>query len=208
MERINTRQSANMTQAQYDAFRTEMKRLRKVNHLTAKSLGELVGCSQVHIGNIERGSRYPSKALATDIADVFDLTLADMLKSEDERRLNELAIVGKELMEKRIAKGFKLAEVAGFLGVPKDVYISIENGTTSLTDSQSEALDRLFKVEERVETVEVIKEVKADCPITMWEIDKVLAHITDMDIDVKEQRALFRKLTDVRTQMLEAELFG
>lgn len=208
MERINTRQRAHMTQAQFDKFRTEMRRLRKANHLSAKAFGELVDCSQVHIGNIERGSSYPSDGLAKDIAAVFDLTVEDMCKTQDERKLDEFANVGKELFEKRIARGFKICEVAGFLGIPKDVYMSIENGTSSITESCAEALERLYAVVERVETVEVVKEVKAESPISIWEIDKVLAHITDMDIDVNEQKALFRKLNDARTKLLEAELFG
>ena len=208
MERVNTRQRAHMTQEQFDTFRSEMRRLRKANHLSAKAFGELVDCSQVHIGNIERGNRYPSDGLASDIADVFGLTVDDMCKTQDKRRLDELAKNGKKLFEKRIARGFKICEVAGFLGIPKDVYMGIENGTSSITDSCAEALDRLYAVAERVETVEVIKEVPKESPVSMWEIDKVLAHITDMDIDVNEQKALFRKLSDARTKMLESELFG
>lgn len=206
--RINKRQRMNMTPAQYEAFRAELKRLRKDSHLTCNALGELLDCSAVHISNVERGKRYPSKDLAKDIADVFGTTVDAMCISEGDRRAVELSNNGKDLLNKRISKGFKINEVAGFLGMSREAYMDMESGKCNTPDSIKEALDRLYKVEERVETIEVVKEIPTPSPISMWEIDKVLAHITDMDIDVSEQKALFKKLSDARTKMLEAELFG
>ena len=208
MARFNSRQRAAMTQEQFDTFRSEMRRLRKANRLSAKAFGELVDCSQVHITNIEKGARYPSDGLASDIAAVFDLTVDEMCKTQEERKANELVSIGKSLVEKRIARGFKMSEVAGFVGITKEAYMDMEGGKASVPSSVQEALDRLYKTDERVETIEVVKEVPTPSPISMWEIDKVLAHITDMDIDVSEQKALFKKLSDARTKMLEAELFG
>lgn len=208
MERVNTRQRAKMTQEQFDTFRSEMKRLRKANHLSAKAFGELVDCSQVHVSNIEKGTRYPSDGLAKDIAAVFDLTVEDMCKTQSERKANELVSNGKSLVEKRIAKGFKISEVAGFAGISKEAYMDMEGGKASVPNSVQETLDRLFRVDERVETVEVVKEIPAEPLVSMWAIDTVLAHITDIDIDENAQRALFRNLIDARTSMLESELFG
>lgn len=202
------RQSANITPEQYAKFRTEMRRLRKANHLTMSALAEILDCSQVHIGNIERGSKNPSSALIKDIADVFGTTVDAMCGTKAEHAEAERTANGKKLLERRLSRGFKINEVAGFIGTPREAYLDMEAGKCSIPDSVNEALDRLYKVEERVETVEVVKEVPQESPVSMWAIDTVLAHITDIDIDETAQRALFRELINARTSMLEAELFG
>ena len=206
--RINKRQRADMTAEQFEAFRKEMKRLREESKLTQTAMSELLECSATHVNNIEKGVRFPSDELMKDIADIFGLTVDAMLKDHTERRFDMFAEVGKTFRDKRVARGFSRCEVAGFLGIPKEVYADFEDGKCSIGESRMEALDRLFKVEKEVETVEVVKEVPTPSPISIWEIDKVLAHITDIDLDVVEQKALFKKFSDVRTKLLEAELFG
>ena len=204
MQRVNTRQRANMTPDQYDSFRMNMRAMRKANHLSLTAFGDLLECSAGHLNSIELGKKYPSDALAKDVAEVFGVSVSDMCSSETEKQNN----AGRELLEKRLARGFKINEVAGFLGTSREAYLDMESGKCNIADSIREALDRLYAVVERVETVEVVKEVQKESPISIWEIDKVLAHIIDMDIDVDEQKALFRKLSDTRTKMLETELFG
>lgn len=208
MERINTRQKANMTPEQINTFRMNMRRLRKANHLTRSALSELLECSQVHIGNIERGARQPSDALAKDIAEIFDTTVEEMCLDDSEKHAKELASDGKWLLEKRISRGFKINEVAGFLGTSREAYMDMESGKCNVADSIREALDRLYAIEERVETVEVVKEVPTASPITLETIEKIIPHIAEMSIGKDEQRALFRELSAAKISMQELELFG
>ena len=208
MERVNRRQRANMTPEQYNVFRTEMRRLRKDAHLTCGALGELLDCTAVHVGNIERGNRYPSNELAKDIADVFGTSVEAMCISESDRVNAEMTNTGKELLEKRIARGFRINEVAGFLGASREAYVNMEAGKSNIPDSMKEALDRLYKTEEHVETIEVIKEVPTASPISLEVIEKILPHIVEMDMPKHEQKVLYRELSEVRTKMLEEKLFG
>lgn len=208
MERINRRQRANMTEEQFNTFRMEMKRLRKANHLSAASLSEIVGCATGHIYTIESGKKYPSDELAKDIADVFDTTIEDMCKTPEARSVEQRAEVSKSLIERRIAKGFKMSEVAGFLGVDRTAYMDMESGKASVAESIANALDRLYAEDKQVETIEVIREIPAECPIPLPAIDKVIEHIADMNLDVKDKRALFRVFSDARTTMLEEKYFG
>lgn len=208
--RINRRMRADMTAEQFETFRVTMRRMRKANRLTIQSLGDIVNATPSHLSNIELGKKYPSNELARDIAEVFDTTVDAMCGSTDERKVDtEVAKrIGKAYLEKRLAKGFMINEVAGFIGIPREVYMEFEGGMSSLGDSRLEALDRLYKVEKETITVEVIKEVPSDSPITLDTVNKLLGCVTAINVSKNEQKALFRELSEVRTQMLEKELFG
>lgn len=210
MDRVNRRMRADMTEKQYDAFRKEMRRLRKVNGLTLTALAELAECSSAHISQIELGRKYPSNELAKDIADVFGLTVSEMCGSDDTREINsEIARnFGKAYLEKRVARGFKMSEVAGFAGITKEAYMDFEGGKCSLGESVLKNLDRLYAVEREIETVEVIKEVAAECPVSLDLVDKILGHITDINVSKDEQRNIFRELSEARAKILETRLFG
>ena len=194
-----------MTAEQFEAFRREMKRLREESKLTQTAMSELLECSATHINNIEKGVRFPSDELARDIADIFGLTVDAMWKDHTERRFDMFAEVGKAFRDKRVARGFSRCEVAGFLGIPKEVYADFEDGKCSIGESRMEALDRLFKVVEKVETVEVVKQVS---PIPIFAIDTFIDHITDMNIGREEQMSLFEMLADVKKQEYKTKLFG
>ena len=209
MQRVNRRMRADMTAEQFEAFRTAMRKLRKENGLTLKALSDIVECSPSHINNIEIGKKYPSDDLAKDIAEVFDTTAEAMCGIENERKVDdEIAKrIGKAYREKRLAKNFGLKEVAGFAGIPKEVLAEFEDGKCSIGASVMETLDRLYKVETEVQTVEVVKEVPIDS-VSLDTVDKILGCITGMNISKNEQVALFRELSTARTQILERQLFS
>lgn len=197
-----------MTDEQFRVFRTEMRKLRKRNGLTIAELAELIGASAVHIGTVERGASTVSADLAERIAEAFGMTADEMCVPEEERHMAELEAIGKELRDHRYSRNFGINEVAGFIGVSREIYLEMEAGKCNVADSIKEKLDRLYATAEKVETVEVIKEVPTDSPITLETIEKVLPHIAEMNIDKEEQRALFRTLSEARVSMLEAQLFG
>jgi transcriptional regulator with XRE-family HTH domain len=57
--------------------------LRKARGLSQQALGDLVGCSKVHISGIERGTREFSLGLMRRIARVFSVAPADLLSEDD-----------------------------------------------------------------------------------------------------------------------------
>jgi len=64
---------------------------RQARHLTIKELGDKAGLSEIYVGEIERGQKYPSakvleslaKALEIDMAEFFEL-MAEELRAEQE----------------------------------------------------------------------------------------------------------------------------
>lgn len=212
--RINRRKRADMSPTQFESFRAEMRKLRKANGLTLSGLADLLDSTQSHLSNIENGNRMPSEELAKDIADVFDVSLEDMFVSAKERYIEQCKEAGRDLIRNRVSRGFTINQVAGFLGIPREAYLNYEHGEGMLTNGLKEAADLLFTEATKVETVEVVKEVEvekevpAPSPIGLDTISKVLDHVADMDIDVDEKRALFRELSEIKTAMLEAKLFG
>ena len=147
--------------------------------------------------------------MAKDIADVFGLTVSEMCGADIRRVDSGIAQnFGKAYLEKRVARGFKMSEVAGFAGIAREVYMDFEGGKCSLGDSVLERLDRLYATEKEIETVEVVKEVASECPVSLDLIDKMLGHITDIGASRDEQKEMFRELSEARTKILEAQLFG
>lgn len=208
MDRVNRRMKANMTEEQHIAFRERMHKLRKANRLTLAALAELVECSAAHINQIENGRKHPSDELAKDIADVFGLTVSEMCGADIRRVDSGIAQnFGKAYLEKRVARGFKMSEVAGFVGITREAYMDFEGGKCSLGESVLKNLDRLYAVEREIETVEVIKEVAAECPVSLDLCDKILGHITDINVSKDEQRNIFRELSEARAKILERQLF-
>lgn len=55
---------------------------RKLNDLTMKELGDMVGISVQGIGNYERGDREPSLKILNLICEALDITLTDLLDDE------------------------------------------------------------------------------------------------------------------------------
>src|ERR1700738_4505917 len=57
-----------------------MRRERQVRHLTIKELGEKAGISEIYVGEIERGQKYPSAKVLEGIATALDLDVAELLE--------------------------------------------------------------------------------------------------------------------------------
>src|SRR3989442_13088236 len=57
-----------------------IRRERQDRQLTIKELGEKAGLSEIYVGEIERGQKYPSAKVLESIATALDLDLADLLE--------------------------------------------------------------------------------------------------------------------------------
>jgi transcriptional regulator with XRE-family HTH domain len=61
---------------------------RQYRQLTIKELGEKAGLSEIYVGEIERGQKYPSAKVQESIASAMELDLAELLElmAEEIRR--------------------------------------------------------------------------------------------------------------------------
>lgn len=61
---------------------------RQYRQLTIKELGEKAGLSEIYVGEIERGQKYPSAKVQESIASALELDLAELLElmAEEIRR--------------------------------------------------------------------------------------------------------------------------
>jgi len=57
-----------------------IRRERLDRQLTIKELGDKAGLSEIYVGEIERGQKYPSSKVLESIAQALDLDLADLLE--------------------------------------------------------------------------------------------------------------------------------
>ncbi len=57
-----------------------IRRERQDRHLTMKELGDKAGLSEIYIGEIERGQKYPSAKVLESIAQALELDMADLLE--------------------------------------------------------------------------------------------------------------------------------
>ena len=200
--------NATMTDAEAKAFGAELKRLRTEAGLTGASFGELLGISLGYVSQLERAVKKPSPQLATRIADVFNLTVADMLKPHDERVQEIRRKIGAKLRDKRREKGLAINTIAGALGVLPYVYEEYEKGLCSITDREMDILNKLLGVNEepKVEVVEKVVEVPAEIPAEIYDI--ILKHIKDLQVDEATQRVVWRYFNKVRVDAEERRLFG
>jgi transcriptional regulator with XRE-family HTH domain len=76
-----------------------IRRERQTRHLTIKELGEKAGLSEIYMGEIERGQKYPSSRVLESIATALDMDIADLLElvAEEiryERMPEKLNVIG------------------------------------------------------------------------------------------------------------------
>ena len=57
-----------------------IRRERQDRRLTIKELGDKAGLSEIYVGEIERGQKYPSSKVLESIAQALDLDIADLLE--------------------------------------------------------------------------------------------------------------------------------
>ena len=53
---------------------------RQTRNLTIKSLGAKAGLSEIYVGEIERGQKYPSAKVLESLANALDLDIAELLE--------------------------------------------------------------------------------------------------------------------------------
>jgi transcriptional regulator with XRE-family HTH domain len=53
---------------------------RQIRQMTIKELGEKAGLSEIYVGEIERGQKYPSAKVLESLARALDLDLAELLE--------------------------------------------------------------------------------------------------------------------------------
>ena len=108
-----------------------IRRERQDRQLTIKELGEKAGLSEIYVGEVERGQKYPSAKVLESIAGALDLDLADLLElMADEIR-------GERQPETVEAIGFTLPSTPGQprrLVVKKIVNMLNEGDVESVAD--------------------------------------------------------------------------
>ena len=57
-----------------------IRRERQDRQLTIKELGEKAGLSEIYVGEIERGQKYPSSKVLESLAAALDLDMAELLE--------------------------------------------------------------------------------------------------------------------------------
>ena len=57
-----------------------IRRERQDQHLTIKELGDKAGLSEIYVGEIERGQKYPSAKVLESLASALKLDVADLLE--------------------------------------------------------------------------------------------------------------------------------
>ncbi len=57
-----------------------IRRERQDRHLTIKELGDKAGLSEIYVGEIERGQKYPSAKVLESLAGAMELDMADVLE--------------------------------------------------------------------------------------------------------------------------------
>src|SRR5947209_6752888 len=123
----DTQKSADLQEILGKVIRQE----RQNRRLTIKDLGDKAGLSEIYVGEIERGQKYPSAKVLESIAGALDLDLADLLElMADEIR-------GERQPETVEAIGFTLPSTPGQprrLVVKKIVNMLNEGDVESVAD--------------------------------------------------------------------------
>lgn len=76
-----------------------IRRERQDRRLTIKELGEKAGLSEIYVGEIERGQKYPSSRVLESIAQALEMDIADLLELvageiRYEREPEKLSVIG------------------------------------------------------------------------------------------------------------------
>lgn len=121
-----------------------IRRERQFHHMTIKELGEKAGLSEIYVGEIERGQKWPSSRVLESLAQALDLDIADLLEmvAEEIRGLREPQQVN--------AIGFALPGTQGQprrLAVRKMVNMLDEGDIESVANFSAFLLYKQIKIE-------------------------------------------------------------
>lgn len=72
----------------YLNFRHRLLIERKKSHMTQERLAELLNVSPAHIHHLEKGNRYPSIQLLTQISDLFEISIDYLLAGRNGPQVN------------------------------------------------------------------------------------------------------------------------
>lgn len=121
-----------------------IRRERQERRMTIKELGEKAGLSEIYVGEIERGQKYPSSRVLESIARALDLDIADLLE-----------LVAEEIRyerepEKLMVIGFTQPGTQGQpnrLAVKKMVNMLNEGDVESVANFSAFLLSKQFKIQ-------------------------------------------------------------
>ena len=120
-----------------------IRRERQFRHLTIKELGEKAGLSEIYVGEIERGQKWPSSRVLESIAQALDLDIADLLEMVAEE-------IRAEREPQRVnAIGFTLPDTSGQprrLVVRKMVNMLDESEVESVANFSAFLLSQQIKI--------------------------------------------------------------
>ncbi|WP_052889230.1 helix-turn-helix domain-containing protein [Thermogemmatispora carboxidivorans] len=104
-----------------------IRRERQQRRLTMRELGERAGLSEIYVGEIERGQKYPSARVLESVAAALDLEVAELLE-----------LVATELREASAAARGGTAGLSFGFGRPEPV-----RSTIGTEEKRAEASDSL-----------------------------------------------------------------
>jgi len=107
-----------------------IRRERQDRQLTIKELGEKAGLSEIYVGEIERGQKYPSSKVLESISVALDLDIADLLELMAEEIRNE------RMPQATSAIGFVLPAAPG-----QPHRITVKKNVTRLPEGEVESAD-------------------------------------------------------------------
>ncbi len=105
-----------------------IRRERQERHLTIKELGDKAGLSEIYVGEIERGQKYPSAKVLESLAGALELDVADLLEFMAEE------IRGERQPQMAHPIGFALPGQPRRLAVKKIVNMLDEGDVESVAD--------------------------------------------------------------------------
>ncbi|HLI09648.1 MAG TPA: helix-turn-helix transcriptional regulator [Ktedonobacteraceae bacterium] len=116
-----------------------VRRERQDRHLTIKELGDKAGLSEIYVGEIERGQKYPSAKVLESLAQALDMDIAELLELFAEEIRQE------RMPESTRAIGFTLPTTGGQprrMVVKKIVNMLEEGDVDSVADFSAFLLSR------------------------------------------------------------------
>ena len=121
-----------------------IRRERQERRMTIKELGEKAGLSEIYVGEIERGQKYPSSRVLESIAEALGMDIADLLE-----------LVAEEIRYEREpqqvnAIGFTLPSTPGQprrLVVRKMVNMLDDGDVESVANFSAFLLSKQFKIQ-------------------------------------------------------------
>ncbi|AZR72774.1 hypothetical protein BBF96_04820 [Anoxybacter fermentans] len=118
-----------------------LSKIRKEKKLTLRELGNAVGVSASHIGQIEKGVTNPSIDLLARIAEFLKVHPCDLLQTTN-------ISMGERLRSIRKEKGIDLEELSEATGIPYFKLGEVEIGNERLTKDECKKISTYLGIDE------------------------------------------------------------